>query len=69
MPKGAEPEYEAEFEQLVKAPVKKGDRLGTLKVTVNGEQVADTPIIAAEDVERIGFFGIFGRLAGSLVGL
>jgi len=69
MPKGAEPEYEAEFEQLVKAPVKKGDRLGTLKVTVNGEQVADTPIIAAEDEERRGFFGIFGRLAGSLVGL
>ncbi len=69
LPKGAEPEYEAEFEKLVKAPVKKGDRLGTVKVTVNGEQVAQTPIIAAENVERIGFFGIFGRLAGSLVGL
>ena len=26
-------------------------------------------VIAAEDVAKIGFFGIFGRLAGSLVGL
>ncbi len=69
LPKGAEPEYEAEFEKLVKAPVKKGDRLGSVKVTINGEQVAESPIVAAEDVERIGFFGIFGRLAGSLVGL
>ena len=34
-----------------------------------GEKVAECPIVAAEDVERIGFFGIFGRLAGSLVGL
>ncbi len=69
MPKGAEPDYAMELTQLVKAPVKKGDRLGSVKVSINGEQVAECPILAAEDVERIGFFGIFGRLAGSLVGL
>jgi len=69
MPKGAEPEYELELEKSVKAPVKKGTELGKVKVTINGEQVAENPVIAAEDIERIGFFGIFTRLAGSLVGL
>lgn len=69
MPKGAEPEYELELEEHVKAPVKKGAALGKVKVTVNGEQVAENPVLAAEDIERIGFFGIFTRLAGSLVGL
>ena len=68
-PKGAEPEYELEFESRVIAPVKKGDSLGRVHVTVGGKEVAQSPILAAEDVERIGFFGIFGRLAGSLIGL
>ena len=68
-PKGAEPEYELEFEPRVIAPVKKGDSLGRVHVTVGGKEVAQCPILAAEDVERIGFFGIFGRLAGSLIGL
>ena len=69
LPKGAEPEYELEFTERIKAPVKKGDRLGNVNVMINGERVAQCPIVAAEDVARIGFFGIFGRLAGSLVGL
>ena len=69
LPKGAEPEYELELREYIKAPVRKGDRLGTVHVIVSGEQVAESPILAAEDIERIGFFGIFGRLAGSLVGL
>lgn len=69
MPKGAEPEYELEFEKRIAAPVEKGQQLGTVHVSIGGEQVAKSPILAAEDVGRIGFFGIFGRLAGSLVGL
>lgn len=68
-PKGAEPEYELEFTERVAAPVKKGDRLGTVHVKVGGVEVAQCPILAAENIGRIGFFGIFGRLSGSLVGL
>ena len=44
-------------------------RLGTLRVTVGGETVAERPLVAAEAVPRIGFGGILLRLAGSLVGL
>lgn len=69
MPKGAEPQYELELEERVSAPVKKGDRLGTVHVSISGRRVAERPVLAAEDVARIGFFGIFGRLAGSLIGL
>ena len=69
LPKGAEPEYELKLNERVSAPVRQGDRLGSVYVTVSGERVGESPIVAAEDVERIGFFGIFGRLAGSLIGL
>ena len=69
LPKGAEPEYELMLNERVSAPVRQGDRLGSVYVTVSGERVGESPIVAAEDVERIGFFGIFGRLAGSLIGL
>ena len=69
MPKGAEPEYELKLNERAIAPVKKGDELGYVIVSIAGEEVARCPIVAAEDVAKIGFFGIFGRLAGSLVGL
>ena len=69
VPKGGEPEYELHLQGLVPAPVKKGQQLGHVDVRINGESIAKSPVIAAEEVERIGFFGIFTRLAGSLVGL
>lgn len=69
MPKGAEPEYEYVYSQRASAPVHEGDRLGTVHISISGKEVAQQPIVAAENVERIGFFGIFARLAGSLVGL
>ena len=69
VPKGGEPEYELHLQGLVPAPVKKGQQLGHVDVLINGESIAKSPVIAAEEIERIGFFGIFTRLAGSLVGL
>ena len=67
--KGGEPAYDITLPQTVPAPVHKGDRLGTLRVTVGGQTVAEVPLVAAEEVKRIGFTGLFTRLAGSLVGL
>ena len=34
-----------------------------------GETVAELPILADGEVPRIGFWGIFKKLAGSLIGL
>ena len=69
VPKGGEPEYRLELRKAVSAPVHRGDKLGEVTASIDGKTIAVTPILADEDVERIGFFGIFGRLAGSLFGL
>ena len=68
-PKGGEPEYRLSLPERVAAPVKAGDRLGTLQVSIGGETVAQVPLCAGEDVRRIGYGGLLRKLAGSLVGL
>lgn len=65
----AEPDYELELPDMLSAPVRAGDRVGTLTVTLNGEELARLPVLAAEDVPRIGFFGVLGKLAGLLLGI
>ena len=57
------------LQKSVQAPVKAGDTLGELTVSINGKTVETIPILAAEDVERLGFFGLFRRLGGSLFAL
>ena len=51
------------------APLDEGVRAGELIVTRGGEELARLGLVTAQRVERIGFWGILGRLAGSLVGL
>ena len=51
------------------APLDEGERAGELIVTRGGEELARLGLVTAQRVERIGFWGILGRLAGSLVGL
>ena len=62
-------EYSLSLPQRVSAPVKQGDKLGELIVSVGSQPVEKVALLAAEDVPRIGFFGIYKRLAASLVGL
>ena len=50
-------------------PVAAGARLGTLRVSVGGELLREVPVVAAEDVARLGCFGLWGKLALSLFGL
>lgn len=66
---GAEPEYELTLPERVAAPVAAGARLGTLRVSVGGELLREVPVVAAEDVARLGYFGLWGKLALSLFGL
>ena len=67
--KGQTPEYDLALRKSVQAPVRAGDALGELTVSINGRVVERVPILAAEDVERLGFFGLFRRLGGSLFAL
>jgi D-alanyl-D-alanine carboxypeptidase (penicillin-binding protein 5/6) len=39
----------------LKPPVKKGDQVATLRVTTANDATSETPLYAAEDVERAGF--------------
>ena len=66
---GGETEYSVKLLEKVHAPVRTGDRLGTLTVTMGGQTVAELPLCAGSDVPRIGYFGILSQLAGSLIGL
>lgn len=65
----AQPEYHLDLPESLAAPVREGDAVGTLTVTLGGEELARLPVLAAEDVPRIGYFGVLLKLAGSLVGI
>ena len=67
--KGQTPEYDLRLKKTVQAPVRAGEALGELTVRIRGQVVETVPILAAEDVERVGFFGLFRRLGGSLCAL
>ena len=40
----------------VQAPIKKGDKFGTLEIVSNDEIVATSEIVALEDIDSKGFF-------------
>ena len=45
------------YDSWVKAPVKKGDVLASLNVTLPDGKIYRFPLIAQKDVEKVGFFG------------
>ena len=65
---GASPAFSLTLPDSVAAPVEEGERLGTLRVTLGEDTVAELPVMAAEEVPRLGFLGLLGRLAGGLLG-
>lgn len=66
LPKGHVKNLKADFEltKRPEAPVKKGDRFGTVHVTLNGEDIAEYPLVALQDVKEAGWFS---RLIDSIV--
>ncbi len=61
IPKGRYKDIKAamSFDGTVKAPIKQGDALGTVKVMLNDKEVTEQPLIALQDNPRAGFFGRF----------
>jgi len=47
---------ETEIDKAIIAPVKKGDTVGTLNVTLNGEVVVSKPLVALDNIAEGGFF-------------
>lgn len=53
--------------ESVSAPIEKGQQIGTVTYTLNGETLAEIPITAQKDVPRITFGQIFMRLFESFL--
>ncbi|MCL2212530.1 MAG: D-alanyl-D-alanine carboxypeptidase [Oscillospiraceae bacterium] len=47
--------------EYLPAPVATGDVVGRIVYSLNGEEIGESNIVAAECVERIGLFRLFGR--------
>jgi D-alanyl-D-alanine carboxypeptidase (penicillin-binding protein 5/6) len=59
VPKGYAGKVEAQFisQQPLMAPVAQGQKVGTVKVTIDGKPYGDYPAVALENVPVAGFFG------------
>ena len=55
--------------ESVAAPVEEGQELGTIAVCVDGERVAEYPILAASGVERMSFDKALGILGRTLIAM
>jgi D-alanyl-D-alanine carboxypeptidase (penicillin-binding protein 5/6) len=56
--RGRAKDLKAEFElsQTLEAPVNKGDQVGRIHFILEGEDIADVPLVALHDVEQGGWF-------------
>ena len=66
---GGDCDFSYSLPARVSAPVREGEPAGELVVSRGGEELARIGLVTARAVDRIGFWGILGRLAGSLAGL
>lgn len=49
----------AEFDEPIKAPIKAGDKIGTLKIEIEGLKPLEVPLVAAKNVGKVGLWGRF----------
>lgn len=59
VPRGSAPRIKAEVitQQPIVAPVRKGQRIGTLRLLLDGKPIGDYPLVALHDVAVAGLFG------------
>lgn len=55
-------EKTVELAESLEAPVAKGQKIGEITVKCEGEVLATIPIVAADDVPRLTYWQIFGRI-------
>lgn len=58
LPRGSKGELKVNIrtDETLKAPIKKGQALGQVTISYNGEVLADKPLLAHKDIEEAGFF-------------
>jgi D-alanyl-D-alanine carboxypeptidase (penicillin-binding protein 5/6) len=53
---------QAVFAENIKAPVTKGDVLGSVEYFYEGKELGKVPLLAQEDIEKAGFFFCLGKI-------
>ena len=56
-------EKQIQISESVAAPVEIGQKIGTINYTLDGKIIKSVNITASESIERISFWGIFGKMA------
>ena len=56
-----------EMDESTAAPVHVGQKLGTVKFMLDGEEIGQRDVTAAEDVAKIGYFGVMYRVLCSFL--
>ncbi len=51
----------AVYDKPVKAPVAVGDKLGAVRIELDGQEMENLPLVADRNVEKLGFFGRIGQ--------
>lgn len=55
---------EITLKKNLKAPVLKGDQLGTIKLVKDGKVLTESPLVANEDVKKAGWWNLYKRSFG-----
>lgn len=61
--------HSVSIKENITAPVKKGQKVGVLTYTLNGENVAQFDVVTTSEVEKITFSAVFCELLSALVSL
>ncbi len=56
---------EVVVDEKINAPIKKGDKLGTLLLKKNDKVISESPLIAEEDIDSASWWKLFKRTVGS----
>lgn len=58
IPRGQDSKLKAtlDIDGIIKAPVQKGQQVGTVRVTLDGNEIETAPVVAQQSIEKGGFF-------------
>ena len=59
--------YKIELPEYASAPIKQGEKVGEVVFTLDGKEIGRTPIVAAVDVEKMGFADVWWRMLGKFL--
>ncbi|MCM3766496.1 D-alanyl-D-alanine carboxypeptidase [Neobacillus niacini] len=62
--KMADVEQKVILEKKLKAPIKKGDKVGTIKLVKDGKVLLESPLVAGKDVKEAGWWTLYKRSFG-----